>query len=290
MALGGSTNTVLHLLAIANAAGVDLPLGRFDEISSRTPYLVKLSPSGLYHMQDLDEAGGVSAVMAELLSGGLIHGEALTVTGKTVAENLSEASKHGSVIRELENPHRSDGGIAILSGNLAPSGAVVKAGAVLPNMIKHRGPARVFGGEEESMQAILNGEIQAGDVVVIRYEGPRGGPGMREMLLPTSALAGMGLDDKVALVTDGRFSGATKGAAIGHVSPEAAAGGPIALVRNGDTIEFDLEKKSLQLLVSDEELQSRKDNWQPMKPRVSSGYLARYAALVQDASTGAVLD
>jgi dihydroxy-acid dehydratase len=290
MALGGSTNTVLHLLAIAHAAGVELPLERFDEISSKTPYLVKLSPSGPYHMQDLDEAGGVPAVMAELLSGELIDGSALTVTGKTVAENLSQVNKRGSVIRDLENPHRADGGIAILKGNLAPSGAVVKAGAVLPNMVRHRGPAKVFESEEQSMQAILDGEIQAGDVVVIRYEGPRGGPGMREMLLPTSALAGMGLDDKVALITDGRFSGASKGSAIGHISPEAVTGGPIALVQDGDIIEFDLAKKRLQLLVSDDELQSRKDNWQPVEPRVSSGYLARYAALVKDASTGAVLD
>jgi dihydroxy-acid dehydratase len=290
MALGGSTNTVLHLLAIAHAAGVELPLERFDEISSKTPYLVKLSPSGPYHMQDLDEAGGVPAVMAELLSGELIDGSALTVTGKTVAENLSQVNKRGSVIRDLENPHRADGGIAILKGNLAPSGAVVKAGAVLPNMVRHRGPAKVFESEEQSMQAILGGEIQAGDVVVIRYEGPRGGPGMREMLLPTSALAGMGLDDKVALITDGRFSGASKGSAIGHISPEAVTGGPIALVQDGDIIEFDLAKKRLQLLVSDDELQSRKDNWQPVEPRVSSGYLARYATLVKDASTGAVLD
>ncbi len=289
MALGGSTNTVLHLLAIAHAAGVKLPLDRFGQISSRTPYLVKLSPSGPYHMQDLDEAGGVPAVMAELLAGGLIHGEAQTVTGKTVAENLSGVKKRGEMIRDLENPHRSDGGIAILWGNLAPSGAVVKAGAVLPQMAHHHGPARVFGSEEDSMAAILAGKINPGDVIVIRNEGPRGGPGMREMLLPTSALAGMGLDDKVALITDGRFSGATKGAAIGHVSPEAAAGGPIGLVQEGDMIEFDLEGKRLQLLVSDDELAQRRETWVVPASHVTSGYLARYAAAVGDASTGAVL-
>ena len=288
MALGGSTNTVLHLLAIAHAAGVDLPLDRFGEISARTPYLVKLSPSGTYHMQDLDEAGGVPAVMAELLAGGLIHGDALTVTGKTVTENLAGVKKRGELIRDLESPHRPDGGIAILWGNLAPSGAVVKAGAVLPEMAHHRGPARVFTSEEESMAAILGSKIQAGDVIVIRNEGPRGGPGMREMLLPTSALAGMGLDDKVALITDGRFSGATKGAAIGHVSPEAAAGGLIGLVQEGDMIELDLASNSLQLLVSDEELARRKEDWTPAPPRITSGYLARYAALVKDASTGAI--
>jgi len=290
MALGGSTNTVLHLLAIARAAGVDLPLKKFDQISVRTPYLVKLSPSGSYHMQDLDEAGGVPAVMSELLAGGLIDGEVRTVTGKTLAENLAGVKKRGKMISDLESPHRADGGIAILWGNLAPSGAVVKAGAVLPQMAHHRGPARVFNSEEDSMAAILAGKIEAGDVVVIRKEGPRGGPGMREMLLPTSALAGMGLDDKVALITDGRFSGATKGAAIGHVSPEAASGGPIGLVQEGDMIEFDLDNKSLNLLISDEEFARRKEAWTPEPPRFTSGYLARYAAAVGDASTGAVLD
>ena len=289
MALGGSTNTVLHLLAIAHAAGIDLPLDRFDRISARTPYLVKLSPSGPHHMQDLDEAGGVPAVMAELHRGGLIHGDALTVTGKTVAENLDGVRRRTDVIRPLSDPHRPDGGIAILWGNLAPAGAVVKAGAVRPEMAHHRGPARVFASEEEAMAAILGGKIQPGDVVVIRYEGPRGGPGMREMLLPTSALAGMGLDDKVALITDGRFSGATRGAAVGHVSPEAASGGPIGLVEEGDTIEIDIPGKRLQLLVPDDELDRRREEWTPPPPRVSSGYLARYAAIVGDASTGAVL-
>ncbi len=289
MALGGSTNTVLHLLAIAHAAGIDLPLDRFDRISARTPYLVKLSPSGPHHMQDLDEAGGVPAVMAELHRGGLLHGDALTVTGKTVGENLDGVQRRTDVIRPLSDPHRPDGGIAILWGNLAPAGAVVKAGAVRPEMAHHRGPARVFAGEEEAMAAILGGKIHPGDVVVIRYEGPRGGPGMREMLLPTSALAGMGLDDKVALITDGRFSGATRGAAIGHVSPEAASGGPIGLVKEGDTIEIDIPGKRLELLVPDDALSRRREGWTPLPPRVSSGYLARYAAIVGDASTGAVL-
>ena len=289
MALGGSTNTVLHLLAIAHAAGIDLPLDRFDRISARTPYLVKLSPSGPHHMQDLDEAGGVPAVMAELHRGELIHGDVLTVTGRTVAENLDGVRRRTDVIRPLSDPHRPDGGIAILWGNLAPAGAVVKAGAVRPEMAHHRGPARVFASEEEAMAAILGGKIQPGDVVVIRYEGPRGGPGMREMLLPTSALAGMGLDDKVALITDGRFSGATRGAAVGHVSPEAAVGGPIGLIEEGDTIEIDIPGKRLQLLVPDDELDRRREEWTPPPPRVSSGYLARYAAIVGDASTGAVL-
>ena len=289
MALGGSTNTVLHLLAIAHAAGIDLPLDRFDRISARTPYLVKLSPSGPHHMQDLDEAGGVPAVMAELHRGELIHGDVLTVTGRTVAENLDGVRRRTDVIRPLSDPHRPDGGIAILWGNLAPAGAVVKAGAVRPEMAHHRGPARVFASEEEAMAAILGGKIQPGDVVVIRYEGPRGGPGMREMLLPTSALAGMGLDDKVALITDGRFSGATRGAAVGHVSPEAASGGPIGLVEEGDTIEIDIPGKRLQLLVPGDELDRRREEWTPPPPRVSSGYLARYAAIVGDASTGAVL-
>ena len=289
MALGGSTNTVLHLLAIAHAAGIDLPLDRFDRISARTPYLVKLSPSGPHHMQDLDEAGGVPAVMAELHRGELIHGDVLTVTGRTVAENLDGVRRRTDVIRPLSDPHRPDGGIAILWGNLAPAGAVVKAGAVRPEMAHHRGPARVFASEEEAMAAILGGKIQPGDVVVIRYEGPRGGPGMREMLLPTSALAGMGLDDKVALITDGRFSGATRGAAVGHVSPEAASGGPIGLIEEGDTIEIDIPGKRLELLVPADELDRRREEWTPPPPRVSSGYLARYAAIVGDASTGAVL-
>ncbi len=290
MAIGGSTNTVLHLPAIAHEAGIPLPLERFDEISRRTPYLVKLSPSGPHHLQDLDEAGGVPAVMAELLRHGRLHGDALTVTGKTLAESVGSARiRRPDVIRRADDPHRPDGGIAILRGNLAPDGAVVKAAAVLPEMARHRGPARVFDDEEAAMAAILSGRIQAGDVVVIRYEGPRGGPGMREMLMPTSALAGMGLDDKVALLTDGRFSGATRGAAIGHISPEAAAGGPIALVQDGDEIEIDIPNKRLTLLISEEEMARRRGAWQPPAPRVTGGYLARYAAMVSSASQGAIL-
>ena len=290
MAIGGSTNTVLHLPAIAHEAGIPLPLERFDEISRRTPYLVKLSPSGPHHLQDLDEAGGVPAVMAELLRHGRLHGDALTVTGKTLAESVGSARiRRPDVIRRADDPHRPDGGIAILRGNLAPDGAVVKAAAVLPEMARHRGPARVFDDEEAAMAAILSGRIQAGDVVVIRYEGPRGGPGMREMLMPTSALAGMGLDDKVALLTDGRFSGATRGAAIGHISPEAAAGGPIALVQDGDEIEIDIPNKRLTLLISEEEMARRREAWQPPAPRVTGGYLARYAAMVSSASQGAIL-
>jgi dihydroxy-acid dehydratase len=289
MAIGGSTNTVLHLPAIAHDAGLTLPLSLFDEVSRRTPYLVKLSPSGRHHMQDLDEAGGVAAVMAELLHGGLLHGEARTVTGQTVSQNLDGISRQADVIRPVDDPYRSDGGIAILYGNLAPEGAVVKAAAVCPKMMHHRGRARVFDGEELAMEAILGGRIQAGDVVVIRYEGPRGGPGMREMLMPTSSLAGMGLDEEVALLTDGRFSGATRGAAIGHISPEAAAGGPIAFVRDGDVVEIDLNGKRLDLLVSDEELAQRRDAWQPPAREAIGGYLSRYSALVTSASQGAVL-
>jgi len=280
---------VLHLPAIAHEAGVPLPLARFDAVSSRTPYLVKLSPSGPHHMQDLDEAGGVAAVMAELLRHGLLHGDVRTVAGGTLAEGLREVQRRTEVIRPVEDPHRADGGIAILWGNLAPDGAVVKAGAVCPEMMHHRGPARVFESEEAAMEAILAGHIRAGDVVVIRYEGPRGGPGMREMLMPTSALAGMGLDDKVALLTDGRFSGATRGASVCHISPEAAAGGLIALVAEGDEVEMDIPHKRLVLHVSEEELARRREGWQPPAPHVTGGYLARYAALVSSASTGAIL-
>ena len=289
MAIGGSTNTVLHLPAIAHEAGVPLPLAQFDAVSGRTPYLVKLSPSGPHHMQDLDEAGGVPAVMAELVRHGLLRGEARTVTGKTVAENLVGARRLTDVIRPAGDPYRPDGGIAILWGNLAPDGAVVKAAAVLPEMMQHRGPARVFENEEAALEAILGGHIQAGDVIVIRHEGPRGGPGMREMLMPTSTLAGMGLDDEVALLTDGRFSGATRGAAVCHVSPEAAAGGPIALVQEGDEIELDIPNKRLTLLVSAEEMARRREAWEMPAPQVTGGYLARYAALVGSASEGAIL-
>jgi dihydroxy-acid dehydratase len=289
MAIGGSTNTVLHLPAIAHETGVKLPLRLFDEISRRTPYLVKLRPSGPHHMEDFDEAGGVPAVMAELLGHDLLRGALTTVTGKSVTENVQELRRPSEVIRTVENAHRPDGGIAILWGNLAPDGAVVKAAAVAPEMMSHRGPARVFEGEEQALEAILGGAIRSGEVIVIRYEGPRGGPGMREMLMPTSALAGMGLDDKVALLTDGRFSGATRGSAVGHISPEAASGGTIALVEEGDEIELDIPGRKVTLLVSDTELSGRRDGWRPPEPRVTSGYLARYAAAVSSASRGAIL-
>jgi len=289
MAIGGSTNTVLHLPAVAHAAAVPLPLQAFDAVSARTPYLVKLSPSGPYHMQDLDEAGGIPAVMAELHRGGRLHGEVPTVTGRSMAENVADVERVGSVIRSFDEPHSPEGGIAVLWGNLAPEGAVVKAGAVSPKMMVHQGPARVFDGEEAAMEAILGGGVEAGDVVVIRYEGPRGGPGMREMLMPTSALAGMGLDDTVALVTDGRFSGATRGASVCHASPEALTGGAIGLVEDGDEISLDIPGKRLELLVPEEELARRRASWQPRSPGVDGGYLARYAAAVSSASEGAVL-
>jgi dihydroxy-acid dehydratase len=295
MAIGGSTNTVLHLPAVAHAAGVSLPLNTFDTVSGRTPYLVKLSPSGPHHMQDLHEAGGIPAVMAELYRKDLLHGEVRTVTGQTVAENLEAVppvevhSSRSGVIRPADDPHSPSGGIAVLSGNLAPEGAVVKAGAVSSKMKTHRGPARVFDGETAAMDAILEAQIRPGDVIVIRYEGPRGGPGMREMLMPTSALAGMGLDDEVALLTDGRFSGATRGASVCHVSPEAAAGGPIALVEEGDEVELDIPGKRMMLHVSEEELARRREEWEPPEPRVTTGYLARYATMVSSASDGAIL-
>jgi len=290
MAIGGSTNTVLHLPAIAHDAGISLPLDTFDAVSGRTPYLVKISPSGPHHMQDLDEAGGIPAVMAELLRHDGLRGDLPTVTGQTVAENLQDAGgKEQAVIRQADDPYRSDGGIAILRGNLAPDGAVVKAGAVGPEMMQHRGPARVFDSEEAALDAILGGEIHTGDVIVIRYEGPRGGPGMREMLMPTSVLAGMGLDDKVALLTDGRFSGATRGSAIGHVSPEAASGGPIGLVEQGDEIIVDIANKQLTLNVSEEEIARRREGWKPPAPRATGGYLGRYVNVVTAASEGAVV-
>jgi dihydroxy-acid dehydratase len=292
MAIGGSTNTVLHLPAVAHAADISLPLETFDVVSGRTPYLVKLSPSGPHHMQDLDEAGGIPAVMRELLGHNLLDGGARTVTGATVAENVScpgERDRFGDVIRPADAPYSPSGGIAVLWGNLAPDGAVVKAGAVSPKMMRHRGPARVFDREEAAMRAIMAGEIEAGDVMVIRYEGPRGGPGMREMLMPTSALAGMGLDDSVVLLTDGRFSGATRGASVCHVSPEAAAGGPIGLVEEGDRIELDIPNKRLTLSVSDSELMKRGEACQRPESEVRGGYLARYASLVRSASEGAVL-
>lgn len=291
MALGGSTNTCLHLPAIAREAGVELPLQVFDEASRRVPQLCKLDPAGNYHIQDLHEAGGIPAVMAELYRAGLLEGNCLTVTGRTVAENCQGKKVYNpEVIRPVEDPYSPDGGLAILYGSLAPEGAVVKKGAVLPEMMVHKGPARVFDSEEEAFEAIIGGKIKPGDVVVIRYEGPRGGPGMREMLSPTAALAGMGLDTSVALITDGRFSGASRGASIGHVSPEAAAGGPLSLVKEGDLISIDIPGRRLDLLVEEEEMERRKKEWQPPAPKITSGYLARYARQVSSGARGAVLE
>lgn len=288
MALGCSTNTVLHIPAIAHEAGIKLDLDMINQISQKTPHLCKLSPAGHHHMQDLDEAGGVTAVMAELAKQGLIDETAITVTG-TVAEKIKDKTiKRLDVIRTVAEPYGKTGGIAILKGNLAPEGAVVKQGAVAEAMLVHQGPARVFEGEEEAVKAIMAGKIKAGDVVVIRYEGPKGGPGMREMLTPTAAVAGMGLDDKVALITDGRFSGATRGASIGHISPEAAEGGPISLVAEGDLISIDILKRSIQLMVDAEELAQRQEKWQQPEPKIKQGYLARYSKMVTSASTGAV--
>jgi dihydroxy-acid dehydratase len=289
MALGCSTNTVLHVPAIAREADIDLPLTLFNDISARTPHLAQLSPAGQHHLEDLDRAGGVPAVMKELLDAGLVSGSPLTVTGRTVADNLAQARVlDDAVIRPLDRPYHTEGGIAILRGDLAPDGAVVKQSAVAREMLVNEGTARVFESEEEATEAILGGQIQAGDVVVIRYEGPRGGPGMREMLTPTSAIAGMGLDKDVALLTDGRFSGGTRGAAIGHISPEAADGGPIALVKEGDRIKIDIPGKTLSLLVDEAELARRQAAWRPPAPKVKHGYLARYARMVSSGSTGAV--
>ncbi|MBC8541984.1 dihydroxy-acid dehydratase [Bianquea renquensis] len=291
MALGCSTNSMLHLPAIAHEAGITITMDIADEISARTPNLCKLSPAGPSFIEDLYRAGGIPAVMKELAKKDLLHLNQITVTGKTVGENIEPAvNKDPNVIRPIENPYSPYGGIAVLKGNLAPDGCVVKKSAVAPEMLVHSGPARVFDSEEAVIEAIYDQKIQKGDVVVIRYEGPKGGPGMREMLSPTSALAGMGLDRDVALITDGRFSGATRGACIGHVSPEAARGGPIALVQDGDQIDIDIEKKTIQVRVSEEELAKRREAWQPKAPKIQTGYLARYAALVTSASTGAVLE
>ena len=291
MALGCSTNSMLHLPAIAHEAGVELNMEIANEMSARTPNLCHLAPAGPTYMEDLNEAGGVYAVMNELNKKGLLHTELMTVTGKTVGENIAGCvNKNPEVIRPIDNPYSEIGGIAVLKGNLAPDTAVVKRSAVVPEMMVHEGPARVFDCEEDAITAIKGGKIVAGDVVVIRYEGPKGGPGMREMLNPTSAIAGMGLGSTVALITDGRFSGASRGASIGHVSPEAAVGGPIALVEEGDRIRIDIPNNKLELLVSDEELAARKAKWQPREPRVTTGYLARYAKMVTSGNRGAVLE
>ncbi len=290
MALGCSTNTVLHLPAIASEAGIEFTLDLVNEISSRTPNLCKISPAGKHHMEDLYGAGGVEAVMNELLKNDLINGDLKTVSGKKVTENVSGADiLNKEVIREVSDPYQKDGGIAILRGNLSPEGCVVKKSAVDPLMYVHKGKARVFDSEEEALEAIMNGKINSGDVVVIRYEGPKGGPGMREMLAPTSAIAGIGLDKEVALITDGRFSGATRGASIGHISPEAQAGGPICIVKEDDLIEINIPERKINLLVSDEEIKERMKNWNPPEVKIKEGYLARYARLVTSAAKGAVL-
>lgn len=291
MALGCSTNSMLHLPAIAHEAGVELNLEIANALSEKTPNLCHLAPAGHTYIEDLNEAGGIYAVMNELSRENLLHLDCMTVTGKTVGENIKDCvNKDPEVIRPVENPYSKTGGIAVLKGNLAPEGAVVKRSAVAPEMLKHQGPARVFDCEEDAILAIKEGRILKGDVVVIRYEGPKGGPGMREMLNPTSAIAGMGLGSCVALITDGRFSGASRGASIGHVSPEAAVGGPLALIQEGDVIAIDINANELNVLVSDQELSIRRSAWQPRKPEVTTGYLARYAALVTSAARGAILE
>lgn len=291
MALGCSTNSMLHLPAIAHEAGVELNMEIANEISSHTPNLCHLAPAGPTYIEDLNEAGGVYAVMNELNKKGLLKTDLMTVTGKTVGENIEACvNRNPEVIRPIENPYSETGGIAVLKGNLAPDTGVVKRSAVVPEMMVHEGPARVFDCEEDAIAAIKGGKIVPGDVVVIRYEGPKGGPGMREMLNPTSAIAGMGLGSSVALITDGRFSGASRGASIGHVSPEAAVGGPIALVEEGDIISINIPENRLDMKVSDEVLAERRAKWQPREPKVTTGYLARYREMVTSGNRGAVLE
>ena len=291
MALGCSTNSMLHLPAIAHEIGMDFDISFANEISAKTPNLCHLAPAGPTYIEDLNEAGGVYAVMNELNKKGLLHTECMTVTGKTVGENIKDCvNLNPEVIRPIDNPYSQTGGLAVLKGNLAPDGGVVKRSAVVEEMMVHEGPARVFDCEEDAIAAIKGGKIVEGDVVVIRYEGPKGGPGMREMLNPTSAIAGMGLGSSVALITDGRFSGASRGASIGHVSPEAAVGGPIALVEEGDMISINIPELKLEIKVSDEEMQARKAKWQPREPKVTTGYLARYAAMVTSGNRGAILE
>ena len=291
MALGCSTNSMLHLPAIAHEIGMDFDITFANEISERTPNLCHLAPAGPTYMEDLNEAGGVYAVMNELDKKGLLHTDCMTVTGRTVGENIRGCeNKDPQVIRPIDNPYSETGGLAVLTGNLAPDGSVVKRSAVVAEMMVHEGPARIFESDEEACQAILGGKIKSGDVVVIRYEGPKGGPGMREMLNPTSAIAGMGLGESVALITDGRFSGASRGASIGHVSPEAAVGGPIALLEEGDIIQIDIPALKLDVKLSEEELAARKAKWQPRQPKVTTGYLARYASMVTSGNRGAILE
>lgn len=289
MALGCSTNTVLHLKAVAAEAGVDIPLELINEVSKKTPHLCSLSPGGKDHIEDLDAAGGIQAVMKELSDNNMIDTSLVTATGKTIEENLQKVQvKYPEVIRSVNDPYHKEGGLAVLFGNLAPEGCVVKQSAVLPEMMTHQGPARVFDCEEDAGTAIMERQINPGDVIVIRYEGPAGGPGMREMLTPTSAIAGMGLDDRCALITDGRFSGGTKGASIGHVSPEAAQGGLIALICEGDQIRIDIPNKAIELLVDQEELTRRKADWKKPEPKIKKGYMARYAKMVTSAGNGAI--
>ena len=291
MALGCSTNSMLHLPAIAHECGIDLNLDIANEISSHTPNLCHLAPAGRTYMEDLNEAGGIYAVMNEINKLGLLNTDLITCTGKTIAENIAGVvNKDPEIIRPVDNPYSTTGGIAVLRGNLAPDGCVVKRSAVAPEMLKHSGPAKVYDCEEDAMAAINGGDIVEGDVVVIRYEGPKGGPGMREMLNPTSAIMGRGLGSTVALITDGRFSGATRGASIGHISPEAAVGGPIALIEEGDMIEIDIPNNTITLMVSDDELAKRRAEWKPRQPKITTGYLARYAKLVSSGAQGAVLN
>ncbi len=291
MALGCSTNSMLHLPAIAHECGIELNLDIANEISSHTPNLCHLAPAGRTYMEDLNEAGGIYAVMNEINKLGLLNTSLMTVTGKTIAENIESCvNKNPEIIRTVDNPYSKTGGIAVLRGNLAPDSCVVKRSAVAPEMLRHTGPARVFDCEEDAMEAITAGKINDGDVVVIRYEGPKGGPGMREMLNPTSAIMGRGQGSTVALITDGRFSGATRGASIGHVSPEAAVGGPIALIEDGDIIEIDINANTINVKLSDEELAERRAKWQPREPKINTGYLARYASLVTSGNRGAVLE
>ncbi|ADG05760.1 dihydroxy-acid dehydratase [Kyrpidia tusciae] len=291
MAMGGSTNTVLHTLAIAKEAGVEYPLSRIDEISRRTPHLCKVSPASHWHMEDVHRAGGISAILKELSRiDGLLHLDAMTVTGRSLGENIADAEiRDPEVIRPIENAYSQTGGLAILSGNLAPNGAVIKAGAVDESVKRFEGPAVIFESQDEAFEGIMSGKIHEGDVVVIRYEGPKGGPGMPEMLAPTSALAGMGLGAKVALITDGRFSGGSRGISVGHISPEAAEGGPIALLQDGDMVVIDIPGRKLEVKLTDEELAERRAKWRAPEPKVRTGYLARYAKLVTSANTGAVL-
>jgi dihydroxy-acid dehydratase len=292
MAMGGSTNTVLHTLAIAREAGIEYPLERLNHLAAQVPQICKVSPASFWHMEDVDRAGGVSAILKEISKKpGLLHLNQKTVTAKTLGENIAGAEiKDKNVIKSIEKPYSSNGGLAILFGNLAPDGSVVKPGAVEPHMLRFEGKAIVFNSQEEANAGILSGKVKPGHVVVIRYEGPKGGPGMQEMLAPTSNIMGMGLGDKVALITDGRFSGGTRGACVGHVSPEAMAGGPIGLIQDGDPIVIDIPNKKLELQVSEDELEKRRANWAPPRPKTTSKWLLRYAKMVTSANTGAVFE